>query len=142
MNAATRYKVEIIVGFVLAMWLMFWMASCAHAETLSDHFKSEEFKCPCCGRVVVDSKLIEKLELLRTFFNGASIMITSGYRCPDHNMKVGGVKNSQHTLGKAADIKVKGYDPVDVAKRARACGFAFVKVYPTWVHVDVRNEER
>lgn len=36
---------------------------------------------------------------------GHAITVTSGYRCPKLNTAVGGVKNSQHLLGQAADIK-------------------------------------
>lgn len=35
---------------------------------------------------------------------GQPIIVSSGYRCPQLNKAVGGVKNSQHTLGMAADI--------------------------------------
>ena len=35
------------------------------------------------------------------------IYITSGYRCPALNRKVGGVANSYHTRGMAADITTK-----------------------------------
>ena len=35
------------------------------------------------------------------------IYITSGYRCPLLNKKVGGVENSYHTRGMAADITAK-----------------------------------
>ncbi len=35
-----------------------------------------------------------------------TVNIMSGYRCKEYNEKVGGVKNSQHTEGKAADIKL------------------------------------
>ena len=35
------------------------------------------------------------------------IYITSGYRCPELNKKVGGVENSYHTRGMAADITAK-----------------------------------
>lgn len=35
---------------------------------------------------------------------GCPIIISSGYRCPELNKLVGGVKNSQHTIGQAADI--------------------------------------
>ena len=35
------------------------------------------------------------------------IYITSGYRCPLLNRKVGGVENSYHTRGMAADITAK-----------------------------------
>ena len=36
---------------------------------------------------------------------GKPIIVTSGYRCPKLNAAVGGVKDSQHLLGQAADIK-------------------------------------
>ena len=36
----------------------------------------------------------------------ASIIINSGYRCPKLNKAVGGVTNSQHMTGEAADIRV------------------------------------
>ena len=36
---------------------------------------------------------------------GKSIVLNSGYRCPKLNNAVGGVSNSQHTLGMAADIR-------------------------------------
>ncbi len=36
---------------------------------------------------------------------GSGIAINSGYRDPEHNKKVGGVKNSQHKFGKALDIR-------------------------------------
>ena len=35
---------------------------------------------------------------------GKPVMVNSGYRCPNHNLTVGGVKNSQHMKGEAADI--------------------------------------
>lgn len=35
---------------------------------------------------------------------GAPVTVTSGYRCQALNKAVGGVKNSQHMLGQAADI--------------------------------------
>ena len=39
----------------------------------------------------------------------APITITSGYRCPQVNKLVGGVNNSQHMSGCAADFPVKGF---------------------------------
>lgn len=37
------------------------------------------------------------------------VVITSGYRCPQVNKLVGGVNNSQHMSGCAADFHVKGF---------------------------------
>lgn len=39
------------------------------------------------------------------------ILITSGYRCPQVNRLVGGVDNSQHMSGCAADFHVMGFTP-------------------------------
>jgi uncharacterized protein YcbK (DUF882 family) len=38
---------------------------------------------------------------------GAPIIVTSGYRCPLLNKKVGGVATSYHMKGQAADIRAK-----------------------------------
>ena len=38
---------------------------------------------------------------------GSPFKINSGYRCPAHNKKIGGVDNSAHTKGEAADIEVE-----------------------------------
>lgn len=37
---------------------------------------------------------------------GVPITVTSGYRCPKLNRAVGGVPNSQHLTGEAADIRI------------------------------------
>lgn len=42
---------------------------------------------------------------------GKPIKVNSGYRCPKHNLEVGGAVNSQHMKGEAADIA-----PVDSGK--------------------------
>ena len=49
-------------------------------------------------------KLIEAiLDPLREWY-GKPIRVNSGYRCEALNSAIGGVKNSQHTTGMAADI--------------------------------------
>lgn len=47
------------------------------------------------------------LEPLRSAMN-EPIIISSGYRCEQLNRAVGGVSNSQHTKGQAADICIDG----------------------------------
>ena len=37
---------------------------------------------------------------------GGPIRVTSGYRCPGVNSKVGGSQNSQHLVGQAADLQI------------------------------------
>lgn len=45
------------------------------------------------------------LDPLRRLY-GKPIVITSGFRCPELNKRIGGMANSWHTQGNAADIHV------------------------------------
>lgn len=73
-------------------------------STKYPHFKKEEFMCPCCGSVGegIATSLVELLETLREKYG--ETIITSGYRCSSYNKQVGGVSNSAHLKGQAADI--------------------------------------
>jgi hypothetical protein len=82
---------------------------------LGPHFAEEEFACRCCGLVRVNVRLVQMLEQLRECLGGRPVIITSGYRCEEHNRAVGGARNSQHLLGNAADIVVAGVAPGDKA---------------------------
>ena len=59
-------------------------------------------------RVIENLKALcmEVLQPLRDFL-GKPVVISSGYRCPELNKAVGGVRNSQHMKGEAADIHVE-----------------------------------
>lgn len=71
---------------------------------ISKNFNRAEFACKCgCGMDTVDSELLELVQLIRDKFG--PIKITSANRCEAHNEKVGGVKGSQHTKSRAADIQ-------------------------------------
>ncbi len=74
---------------------------------LSAHFSKSEFACHCCGELKIEEGLIAGLEQLRALA-GKEIVVHDGYRCPAHNQKVGGVPNSEHTRGMAADIAIPG----------------------------------
>ena len=84
---------------------------------ISEHFKVKEFaqKDFRCDKVIVDTELIDVLEDIRAHFN-KPVIVTSGYRTPEYNAKIGGVKNSQHTKGTAADIKVSNIPAREVQK--------------------------
>lgn len=62
-------------------------------------------------------RLADYLEDVRQLFGKASVVISSGYRPPAVNHAVGGVSNSQHLYGAAADILVSGFPPHEVYKR-------------------------
>ena len=72
---------------------------------LSKHFSRSEMGCRCgCGKLKADPRLLSLLERIREIL-GVPVVINSGYRCPAHNKRVGGVDNSYHTQGLAADIR-------------------------------------
>lgn len=107
---------------------------------VSENFYLHEFECKDGSNLVkLDSELLDKLQKLRTKL-GRPIKINSGYRTPTHNENVGGAKGSQHLLGTAADIVVRGVYPKIVAQEAIVLGFSGVKAYDTFTHVDTRKE--
>ena len=114
------------------------VASASEPRRVSKHFLQSEFACKHCGECKLNIQLIIALEKLRDKVN-TPIIITSGYRCPEHNRNIGGAKNSQHMYGNAVDIKVKGYTPSQIAILAKECGFTWTKVYKSWTHIDVRS---
>jgi uncharacterized protein YcbK (DUF882 family) len=106
---------------------------------LSPNFSRWEFACKCgCGFDTVDVKLIEDLETIREHFD-RRVDINSGCRCESHNRAVGGSKNSQHMLGRAADIVVDGVPPRIVGELAHQIGVGGLKAYETFTHIDSRN---
>lgn len=108
---------------------------------LTTNFNLKEFQCKCgCQTVKISSKLVTMIQSLRDYV-GKPLIITSAYRCPTHNVNVGGAKNSYHVKGLAADIACPaGYSAEEFAKLCQDLGFTGVGAYPNngFVHVDVR----
>ena len=105
---------------------------------LSKSFSRYEFHCQCgCGFDTVDSELLMKLEEIREHFDRA-VTINSACRCRSHNSSVGGSDNSQHIIGRAADIVVEGTPPEVVAEFAEQIGMGGIGRYNTFTHIDTR----
>ena len=111
---------------------------------ISEHFKVREFaqKDFRCDKVIVDTKLIKVLEDIRAHFK-KPVIVTSGYRTPEYNTKIGGVKNSQHTKGTAADIKVSGVPAKEVQKylEHKYPDKYGIGSYLTFTHIDTRAKK-
>ncbi len=110
---------------------------------LSKNFKSREFDCKCggyCHNTKIDSALVEILQKIRDHF-GKAVTITSAYRTVAHNKKEKGATYSQHLYGLAADIKIKGVKPKEIAAYAEKLLVhgGGIGVYSTFVHIDVRK---
>lgn len=76
---------------------------------LTKNFTLDEFACRCCAANEIKQEFVEKLQELRDK-HGQRIRVISGYRCEKNNAKVGGVPNSTHTKGIAADITCDDLD--------------------------------
>lgn len=111
---------------------------------LARHFKVKEFACKDGSPVVfIDDYLYTVLDILRHKL-GKPVIITSGYRTPEWNAKCGGAKYSYHMRGMAADFRVDGMSPKEVANKLNElipneCG---IIVYKSWVHFDVRTGKK
>ena len=84
----------------------------------------------------MDAAFLNKLSKARELA-AIGFKITSGYRSPAHNAKVGGVPSSSHTIGRAVDI----YAPTSTQKyiiinALLQAGFNRIGVAKNFIHVD------
>lgn len=88
---------------------------------ISKHFSWDEFVREWVTDLpigILDNlkRLALRLEAVRERLGNKPITITSGYRDPAHNARVGGKRNSTHLLGMAADIQHATMTPKQVQK--------------------------
>lgn len=111
---------------------------------MARYFVDDEFRCSCCGALPdggMDGLLVSILDVLRHKLN-TPLVITSGYRCEECNKLCGGVENSQHRFGSAADVLVPDGVNLDyMADVARSLGADGIGRYYDggFVHIDTRG---
>ena len=110
---------------------------------IAKHFRLSEFACPSCNLVMLHPKLLGKLVELRNILE-RPVYITSGYRSFEYNRKVGGVVNSYHRIGLAADIKVKDINLIELLEICENIDFNGIGFYEkkNFLHLDVRPTSR
>ena len=109
------------------------------------HWTREEFRCHCGGKYCdgfpaePHETLARLLDDVREDFESPAIC-SSGVRCQTHNANVGGVANSKHLSGKAADFMVLGISGQTLLNRVRSdprTNYAYIIDNGPYVHVDV-----
>jgi len=103
--------------------------------------KRDEFACQCgCGFNTIDYAVVAACDAIREHFD-QPVTVTSGCRCESHNRspQVGGSAGSQHLLGRAADIIVRGVPPELVQELADNMGVGGLGSYSHFTHIDSRN---
>ncbi len=105
------------------------------------HFNPQEFVCKHCGEVKIHPKLIVLAEELREIL-GKPLVITSGYRCPEHNRAVGGVPDSAHTKGLALDVAcVSSRTRFVILSFLFRAGVRRIGVAKNYIHFDIDDSK-
>ena len=96
------------------------------------HFNRSEFEYP----FKMDEAFLRRLDIARSLA-GVPFVITSDYRTPEDNERVGGVPDSAHMKGLAVDMACEDshtrhlmYDGL------RTAGFRRIGIGPNFIHVD------
>lgn len=96
-------------------------------------------------------RVLNLLQVIRDSWN-APLIISSGYRCPELNKKVGGASNSDHVYGAAVDFHTVSNKPEDNHKlwNMITCMYKLGKLpqfrqlineyNDKWIHVSVNND--
>ena len=111
------------------------------------HFRRAEFRCPCgrCGGFPVEPQesMVRTVDEIRRRL-GVPVSVVdgggSGVRCAAHNAEVGGVANSQHLYGLAADLHSAASPAEMKAAAEEVLGHTGgIGLYGWGIHVDTRQ---
>jgi hypothetical protein len=94
------------------------------------------FAAPSGHQVEIHPRLVEVLLTLSLAFDGKPIQLVSAHREPGRGTR----KTSYHVKGMAADVAIMGVRVHELRKAAIRLDAWGVGVYPTFVHVDVRDD--
>lgn len=117
-------------------------------KQLSPHFNTAEFKCKCGKNheIKIDEKLINYLEKLFPVLGATKCIVSSGYRCREHDKRVGGSGYGQHTTGRAADVCFFDTKNKPISAKIVSCkaqdlgipGIANINSFYEYIHLDTR----
>jgi hypothetical protein len=110
-------------------------------------FTNKELACPCCGVIKMDVHFAATLSYLRSK-HGSSLTLNSACRCPAHNARIPGHKDSLHLIqnekwktagSMAADVAWRDWptqDKIKFARLAHSLGLR-VGLHDGFCHVDL-----
>ncbi len=110
------------------------------------NFSRSEFECKCgCGQAEMSDMFMTLLQNLRTKC-ATPFVISSGYRCPDHNDAVSGSgRDGPHTTGKACDISTSGINAWVLLGHAMTAGVPGIGIKQhgdgRFIHLDILSND-
>jgi uncharacterized protein YcbK (DUF882 family) len=149
-----KNRTQLILGFGLSLLiggLVYKFRNKMNGK-LSKNFSLKEFASKDGAETPADvlenlRKLAKNLEVIRAHFGNVPITIDSGYRSPAHNKAIKGKSKSLHLSGKAADFKIKGFTPNEIAAEleelisSKKISQGGIGIYPTFIHYDIRGKK-
>lgn len=116
------------------------------------YFTRDEFRCQCNGKycngfpVEPEEKMVRTVDEIRRRLGIPIGIVTSGgsgVRCPTHNAEVGGVYNSEHLYGRAADLHSSASPAKMKAVAEEVMGnTGGIGLYDWGIHVDTGKYSR
>jgi len=102
------------------------------------YFTPAEFQCKCgeCPNKPVNAMLLWRLNNLRASY-GHPVYISSAWRCAAQNARVGGVPDSAHTTGLAADLVCTASHARYLMMFSTLGLFNRIGIGDTFIHVDI-----
>lgn len=100
------------------------------------HLQTDKVQVDC-----FKPQLVRTLKAIERHY-GRPVVVTSGYRSPKHNRRVGGASGSRHTSCEAADVQVEGVSKWQLAKYLRSMpgrGGVGTYCHTESVHIDIGN---
>ena len=105
-----------------------------------DYFTIEELACRHCGEYKFDPSFLRLLNTLR-HEHGSPLIVSSGYRCPNHPLEINRATTGTHSSGRAIDFAVTHGDALSVIAIAYSLGIRRIGVQQKgdgrFIHLDV-----
>ena len=81
---------------------------------------------------------------MRTLLGNQSILISSGYRCPELNAAVGSSRTSTHMVGMAADLTSPPLTALEICRMIEASPLIYDQLISKfdWVHFAIGPQQR
>ena len=109
---------------------------------ISEHFRLHEVRCKDKSDIVkYCDDTLAMAEKLRDLTECKSVIVTSGYRTPRYNKKIGGSRKSSHTEGYALDLSFKSskYSVKEICCMAQDLGIHGIGyISSTAIHIDMK----